>query len=323
MNKNMDNQINLAIDKILKSKNVYIASHVQPDGDSLGSSIALGLALKKVKEEVYLLKVDETPRDFLFLPGVNMISDLKGNENIDLLIAVDTSDANRLGVNEQLINRSQTVINIDHHISNTNFGHINIVDGRASATGELIYKIINEMNIKIDKDIATNIYTALSTDTGSFMYDNTSSQTHRIAAELIDKGADTKNININIYQNKSLEKTNLLINTLSNLDMYFQNQVAIVKVTKDILTTTGTTMEDTEGIISFIRDIDSVEIAILLKEIEDEEIKVSMRSKRFADVSKICSAFNGGGHKKAAGCTIYKSIAEADQLLLNEIKKVL
>ena len=127
---------------------------------------------------------------------------------------------------------------------------------------------------------------------------------------------------MNIYQNRSFERTNLFIKALNNLEMYFDNQVAIVKITKDILEATGTTMEDTEGIIDFVRDIGPVEIAILMKEFDDEETKVSMRSKRFVDVSEITLAFNGGGHKKAAGCTINKSICKADKLILNEIKKV-
>lgn len=323
MNKTIEGEMKVAIDSILKSKNVYIVSHVQPDGDSLGSCLSLALAIKKIKKEVFILRVDETPSDFLFLPGLDIIKDYEGDEDIDLLIAVDASDADRLGKNKELINSAKKVINIDHHVSNTNFGHVNIVDSKASATGELIYKIISEMKIDIDENIATCIYTAISTDTGSFMYDNTNAETHEIASHLIRYGADKESINVNIYQNKSLARTKLFIESLNSLDFYFDNQVAIVKVTKDILDKTGTTMEDTEGIISFVRDIGPVEVAILMKEINGEETKISMRSKRFVDVAELSSSFNGGGHKKAAGCTINKPIAEVDELLLDEIKKVI
>lgn len=323
MNKTIENEMKLAVDSILKSENVYIVSHVQPDGDNLGSCLSLALAMKKIKKEVYILKVDETPSDFLFLPGIDMIKDYEDNDEIDLLIAVDASDIDRLGKNKNLINSAKTVINIDHHISNTGFGNINVVDSNASATGELIYKLINEIKIDIDEDIATCIYTAISTDTGSFMYDNTTAETHEIASKLIKHGANKENININIYQNRSLERTQLFIKSLSSLDMYFDDQVAIVKITQDMLKETATTMEDTEGIISFVRDIGPVEVAVLLKETNDEETKVSMRSKRFVDVAKLTSVFNGGGHKKAAGCTINKPIMEADKLLLSEIEKVI
>ena len=323
MNKTMQNQIELGIEKILQSENVYIVSHVQPDGDNIGSCLSLALAIKKIKKEVFILKVDETPSDFLFLPGIDMIKNYEDGNEIDLLIAVDSSDADRLGKNKELINSAKTVINIDHHISNTNFGDINIVDSNASATGELIYKIINQLKIDIDKDMATCIYTAISTDTGSFMYDNTTSETHEIASTLIKCGADKENININIYQNRSLARTQLFIKSLNSLDMYFDNQVAIIKVTKEMLKETNTTMEDTEGIISFVRDIGTVEIAVLMKEVEDELTKVSMRSKKYVDVAKLTGVFNGGGHKKAAGCAIKKSILEVDKLLLNEIEKVI
>lgn len=323
MNKTIENEMKSAVEKILNSEKIYIVSHVQPDGDNLGSCLSLALAMKKIKKEVFILKVGETPSDFSFLPGIDMIRDYNGVSLIDLLIAVDASDIDRLGKNKGLINSAKTVINIDHHISNTNFGHINVVDSNASATGELIYKLINELKIVIDEDIATCIYTAISTDTGSFMYDNTTAETHEIASNLIKHGADKENININIYQNRSLSRTELFIKSLNSLDMYFDNQVAIIKVTKDMLKETNTTMEDTEGIISFVRDIGPVEVAVLMKETNKEQTKISMRSKRYVDVAKLTSVFNGGGHKKAAGCTINRPILEVDELLLSEIKKVI
>lgn len=321
MNKDIQEMMDLGISEILKSKNIYIISHVNPDGDNLGSCLSLALGLKKIKEDVFILKVDETPSDFLFLPGIEMIRDYKTDEDIDLLIAVDSSDINRLGRNKDLIESANLVINIDHHISNTNFGDINIIDTRASATGELIYSIIEKMKIDIDEDIATCIYTALSTDTGSFKYDNTTDKTHKIASELIKSGADKKSINLNIYQNRSLERTNLFIKAMNSMEMHLENRVGVIKITKDILDATQTTMEDSEGIIEYVRSIGPVEIAILLKEFGDEETKVSMRSKKDMDVAEICAIFNGGGHKRAAGCTINKSIVEADQILLEEVKK--
>lgn len=322
MNSILDKEIEQGIDLILKSKNIYIASHVQPDGDNLGSCLALGLALKKIKKNVFILKVDEIPSDFLFLPGIDMIEDFNNKDEVDLFIALDCGDEGRLGKNKNLINLANNIVNIDHHISNTNFGNVNIVDDKASATCELVYELINRMNIEIDKDIATSIYTGISTDTGSFMYDSTSSRTHEIAAELIKLDIDKNNININLYQNRSLNRTNLFINVLGTLDMYCDNQLAIVEVTNKMLEGTNTIMDDTEGIISFVRDIDTVEVALILKEKTPNQIKASIRSKRFVDVSEISLKFNGGGHKRAAGCTINEPIEIARDLLLNEIKKV-
>lgn len=323
MNSSFEKLIDLAIEKILESKNIFIASHVQPDGDNIGSILALGLALKKIGKKIYILKSDSVPSDYLFLPNVDVIRDYDDELEIDLLITLDSSDENRLGKNKVLLERAKFVINIDHHISNTNFGHINIVDSSAAATGELVYKIVKKMDISIDKDIGTCIYTAISSDTGSFMYDNTTSETHEIISELLSLGIDKSNININLYQNRSIERTMLFIKSLETLNLYFDNKVAVVKVTRNMLEDSGAKMEDTEGVVSFMREIAPVEIAILLKEFNENEIKVSMRSKRFVDVAAICDTFGGGGHIRAAGCTINFSMDYSEELILNEIKKVI
>lgn len=323
MNNSFEQLIDLAINKILESKNIFIVSHVQPDGDNIGSILALGLALKKINKNIYIVKSDIVPSDYLFLPDVDIIQDYSGDLEIDLLISLDASDENRLGKNKVLLEHSKAIINIDHHISNTNFGHINIVDSTAAATGELVYKVIKQMNIPIDKDIGTCIYTAISSDTGSFMYDNVTSETHEIASELLKLEIDKSNININLYQNRSIERTILFIKALETLKLYFNNKLAVVKVTRKMLEDLGAKMEDTEGIVSFIREIRDVEIAILLKEFNENEIKVSMRSKTFADVSAICDKFGGGGHIRAAGCTINSSIATSEELILNVVKKVI
>lgn len=323
MNSSFEKLIDLAIEKILESKNIFIASHVQPDGDNIGSILALGLALKKIGKKIYILKSDSVPSDYLFLPNVDIIHDYDDELEIDLLITLDSSDENRLGKNKVLLERAKFIINIDHHISNTNFGHINIVDSSAAATGELVYKIVKKMDISIDKDIGTCIYTAISSDTGSFMYDNTTSETHEIISELLSLGIDKSNININLYQNRSIERTMLFIKSLETLNLYFDNKVAVVKVTRNMLEDSGAKMEDTEGVVSFMREIAPVEIAILLKEFNENEIKVSMRSKRFVDVAAICDTFGGGGHIRAAGCTINFSMDYSEELILNEIKKVI
>lgn len=321
MKNNIEDLVDLAIEGIKKSKNVYIASHVNPDGDNIGSILALGHALSTILPNVFIVKTDEIPSDFLFLPGVDLIGDYNISNDIDLFIALDSSDENRLGKNKDLMLKAKTVINIDHHISNTNFGDINIVVPDASATGELVYKLIKKMNISIDKDIASCIYTAISSDTGSFMYDNTTSETHEIVAELLKAKIDKNEININLYQNRSLERTLLLINALESLEFHNDHKIALVRVTQDMLERTKAKMEDTEGIVSFVKEIAPVEVAILLKEFQPNDIKVSMRSKRYIDVSQICAIFGGGGHIRAAGCTINSSISDAGELIINNLEK--
>lgn len=310
------------IQMIKESNSIYIASHINPDGDNVGSTLALTMALKKMNKDVTPLLEGELPSDYKFLPKIDLYKDYSGEMHpIDLFIAVDSGDIERLGKNKPILNISKNVINIDHHISNTNFGNINLVDMEASATGEIIYHLIKEMGIEIDIDMATCLYTAISTDTGSFIYDNVTADTHIIIADLIRIGIDKSNINIQLYGSRSMEKTRLFIEALSTLKLFNDNKIAMVQVTKKMLEDTGTTLDDTEGIISFVREIESVEVACILKESEDLKTKISMRSKRYINVSDIANNFNGGGHIRAAGGTIYENIKDAEPIVVNKIKE--
>lgn len=309
--------------KVIKDSNkIFIASHINPDGDNIGSTLALTLALKKLNKEVIPLLVGDIPSDYKFLPNIDLYEDFSGDSNLDdLFIAVDSSDIDRLGKNKSILDTSKNIINIDHHVSNTNFGTINIVDEKSSSTAEIIFKLIKTMDIKLDIDMATCLYTGISTDTGSFIYDNVTAETHEIAAELIRTGIDKSNINIQLYGSRSMEKTKLFIQSLGTLKLFNDNKIAVVQVTQNMLEETGTTLDDTEGIISFVREIDSVEVACILKESEEIKTKISLRSKRYINVSDIASNFHGGGHIRAAGGTIYEKIDDAETIVVNKIKE--
>lgn len=319
MNENIHALTEESFKMIKNSKNIIIASHVYPDGDNIGSSLALGIALKNIIDNVEILKVDDIPNDYLFLPGLDLFVEPDLNKDVDLFISLDSSDLDRLGVGKEFATKSNKIINIDHHITNENFGDINIVNPSASATGELIYHLLKNYNLEIDKDIATCLYVAISTDTGSFMYDNTTSETHLIAAHLIEKGIDKNSIIVNLYQNRSIERTNLFIKSLNTLEFHCNNNVGFVFVTQEMLKECNASMEDAEGIVSYIRDIKGIEVACILKEYKKNEIKLSLRSKSIVDVSKICMEFNGGGHKRAAGCTIYDNIVASKEKILDKI----
>lgn len=319
----MENQLkklmNDAIQMINKYNNIYICSHVQPDGDNIGSTLALAMAIKKLKKNVSIIKVDDIPSDYIFLPHIDMFEEQEYNDSVDLFISLDSSDLIRLGAGKKFALKAKNIINIDHHITNENFGDINIVSPSSGSTGEIIYRFIKDMKVDIDKDMATCLYTAISTDTGRFMYSNTTYETHLIASELLKIGIDINNININLYQSRTIERTRLFLEALNNLELISENRIALVAVTQDMLQNCNAKMEDTEGIVSFIRNIDSIEVACMLKEMSKEEVKVSLRSKKHVDVSKISIKFGGGGHAKAAGCTLYENIETAKDMLLNEI----
>lgn len=322
MKNKFENVMDDVIELIMDSKHIYIASHVNPDGDNIGSTLALTLALKKLKKDVIPLTVGDIPSNLKFLPELYLYSDRSDDINpIDLFIALDSGDIDRLGNNIPLLNNAKNIINIDHHISNSNFGTINLVDKEASSTGEIIFKLIKKMGIELDTDIATCLYTAISTDTGSFIYDNVTEETHEIAAELIKIGFDKKNVNIQLYSSRSIEKTNLFIDVLSTLRLYEDNKIAVIKVTQEMLKESDAIMDDSEGIVSFVTEIEPVEVACILKESKDSSIKISIRSKRYINVAEIASYFNGGGHIRAAGCTINENIQDAETIIVNKIKE--
>lgn len=309
-----------AIKTIDKYNSIFIASHINPDGDNIGSCIALYLALKKLGKKVSLLRSDSLPKSFSFLKGFECFEEYDGSK-ADLFIILDCADKGRLGHNVEVFENVKYSLNIDHHKSNTNFADLNIVDDKSPSTAEMVYKLITQLKIPLDKNMAEAIYTGISTDTGKFSYDSVTSNTHRIVANLLDLGVEFNKININLYESTPLNKMELKIDSLSTLKLYFDNTVATVRVTKDMLSKTNTSMDDTNGIVEEIRRISGVEVACLLKEVEDDRIKISMRSKQSFDVSRVCEDLGGGGHIRASGCTIIDSIDNAEKIVIDTIEK--
>lgn len=311
---------------ILKKEHIIsVISHINPDGDSIGSLLALGTALKRLYNTVYIFINDELPKKYTFLPGVQDIIVYKHEEeiNFDFCFVLDCGDSKRLGYSEIILNKSNVVVNIDHHISNTNFGDINIIDINASSTSEIVFNLLKNNNIPIDKKIATCLYTGITTDTGNFTYDNTTSYTHRVAAELMEQAIDLTNITFHLYQNKSLNSVEFLGDMLRRLKTSFDGKLAIITITEDDLEKYNLSSSDVDGVINYARDIQGVEIAILLKETSDGFVKIGLRSKNTIDVSKLAGKFGGGGHKKAAGATVKGSLVEVQEKIEVQIKKSL
>lgn len=318
-----------AIIKTIKESNkILITTHINPDGDAVGSVLALNIALKAAGKETFPVIDDEYPNLYKFLNGWEEIlkpgdeSLGRAKKDIDLVIALDCGDVERFGRVSEYFNEKR-IINIDHHISNTAFGALNMVDSNAASTGEMVYQILSIMGLAITKEISEAIYTAIVTDTGQFRYANTTSVTHQIAGDMINNGVDTAYLYEQIYQNTSKEKMLLTAKALSSLKLYFNDRVAVLRVTLDDMDSTGAVGADTEGIINFGRDISTVEVAVFIKEHEKEKIKISFRSKKYVDVAAISQEIGGGGHIRAAGCTIYSTIDEAEKIVLEKIKVLL
>ena len=309
---------------LARNDNIGIISHVMPDGDALGSSAALGLALEILGKRVAVLRNDKLPSKYSFLPGSHLAVDCENAPfKPDTLVALDCGDLERLGSGVRHYEAAGTVINIDHHLSNTMFGNLNLVDTNAAATAEIVYQVIKLMGIELDLDIATCLYTAIAADTGCFRYDNTTIITHGIAGELISIGVKSSEICRRIYSLRTLEQTKMLGRAIDSIKLYHGGKTAVMIITRQMMQETNCGQEELEGIIEFARDIEGVEIAALLRETDDGEIKVGLRSNEYADTTIIAASFNDGGHKKASGYTICEPMDTAVELLLDRIEKLL
>ncbi|MGO3751324.1 MAG: DHH family phosphoesterase [Peptoniphilaceae bacterium] len=290
---------------IENSQKIYIASHINPDGDNVGSLLALFKLLLNLKKNVTLIEDDYIPDFLKFLPNWEIAKkSVELDEKSDLFISLDCADIDRLGEGaKNLFLKSKNSINIDHHSTNTNYGSVNLIDIHAPATGEILYELIKDADYNIDSDIAKCIYTAISSDTGSFKYDSTRSRTFIIASELLTIGIDINEIAVNLYQNNSLEKTKLLSKSLNTLELFGNGKVATVFVDDNMIKECSAKKSDTEGIVESVRDISGVEVALFFK-IKKDSIKLSIRTKSCINASKIALKYGGGGHIRAAGASL-------------------
>ncbi|NLM07096.1 MAG: bifunctional oligoribonuclease/PAP phosphatase NrnA [Tissierellia bacterium] len=306
--------------KILEARDISLVSHINPDGDNIGSILGLGAALRKMGKDVHILKVDDIPKNLLFLPRVEEIKPME--KRPDLLFVLDSSDEGRLGDGSKEILKANYIINIDHHKSNTLFGDINLVDASMSSTGEMVYDLIDFLGVELDNEIATPIYTAINSDTGSFRYESTSPDTLRKAANLLEFVDNKVEITKNLYQSRTKVQTEVIKIVLNNLESFDDLSLIIGKISLNDLERLGAQSDDTEGVVPFINEIEGYDVAIFLKEKEEGIVRVSARSKEVCDVSILCEKFDGGGHKRAAGATIEGNLDEAIEKLISAYKEL-
>ena len=309
---------------IKKFNKFLISSHINPEGDSIGSQLALASLLRRLRKEVVILNESPVPKNLQFMNGAeDILKEMPRNFNFQAAIIVDCPDLTRIGKVSEHISKPKPLINIDHHISNENFGKYNWVDVDVSSTGEMIFELFEAFKVNIEYDEAVAMYAAIMTDSGCFKYTNTSSRTHRIAAELIDVGVKPYQIFGKIYETTSLQDINLLAEALQSLKLSENGKVAWLWVTKEMLKKTKASLEGTEGIINFARSIESVEIAMLFRETGTEDrVKVSFRSKGSVDVNKLASFFEGGGHVTASGCTVFGKMQDVEKKVLDRALKM-
>lgn len=315
-----------AIASLIKSKdNFIIISHITPDGDCIGSMIGLHLLCKALGKVSVMVNADEIPASYHFLPCVDEIRTTppKG-QKFQVALVVDSATLERLGAAQKFLEDVEMVVNIDHHKSNEGFGHMSLIRSEASASGEIIFDIATALGQEITPELATVLFTAISTDTGSFKFSNTTGRTFNIAAELVERGAKPAFIAESVFESKPYSTLKLLGDLLTNLKISPCGQVAWILLPSEKLKDFKVAEEQTEGFVNYARMVDGVKVALLLRQRDNGEIRVSWRSKGKIDVSNLASAFGGGGHAKAAGCIIYgKTLQEAEQAILDVVYDVL
>ena len=292
-----------------RHKHFILTPHIHPDGDCLGSMLALYHYLISRGKTVEMLLDDAVPASFSFFPGVDLIKHPQGVEAADLLIVLDSSDAERLGrVKDQVV---APILNIDHHLSNTHFADYWHVDSSASATAEIVYGLLKSLDAAITTDMAVCLYTGIVTDSGSFRYASTSPKTMRYGAELIEYGAKP-HIIADLLETRTIESLTVMAEVLRTLEFYEDSQIAALTISPEIVAKGN---DYTEGLINYPRSIDHVEIAVVFKIVDSNTIRISMRSK-YVDVSAIAVTLGGGGHARAAGCTFNGSIGDAKRRII-------
>ena len=310
------------IGRVLREhKRFAVLSHVRPDGDALGSQLALGLSLKQLGKEVRIWNEEGMLEKYSFLPRANLLTKPPGApEDFDVAIALDTAIQNRLGTTLPAIRSAKVWINIDHHPSNPGYGDIVYIDPTSPATGQIIFELIKSEKLPLDREIADNLYVAISTDTGSFQYPNTTDRTFEIAAELVRAGIDVGRVSRQLYENFPRRRVELLRELLRTMHFDGNGRVGSFSLSLKTASDLSVLPEDNEGLIDHLRAIRGVVVAVFFEELADGKVRVSMRSKsEDVDVCKICEKFGGGGHKLAAGARVRGTLAEVEKKVLEAI----
>lgn len=286
-----------------KDQEVTLLVHEKPDGDCLGSALALGLFLQEKGYKPVLYLPHTLAEIYTFLPGQEIIRIVPSgllpiNKNI---IAVDCADEGRW---DYKVPENSILLNIDHHVSNSLFGEVYLVDSKAAATGEIIYRIITEEGGTVTPEIATCLYVALSTDTGSFRFSNVTPDTFRIAGQLVQAGADLDLIRQELFEKRPLIEVLTMKKSLETLAFHAGGKIASAYLSNEVIQQEELLDPDTDGLIGILRSTVGVELALVFKELKPQLVKVSLRSKSYLDVNKLAQIFNGGGHPRASGCTI-------------------
>lgn len=319
----MTRKINVDLFKKLidEADSISICSHISPDGDAVGSSTGLYLALKDLGKEVYLIKNDDFPSNLSFIGNKEYYTDKEPFET-DLYIVVDLSDAPRSGIGAEYEKLAKTSLCIDHHQVQTSYCDHDIIVSDISSSCELVTNLLLGAGYNINEQAATFLYLGISTDTHRFQYDSSDADTLRTAAKLLDLGADKNFINLSLYENLNVNYLQLQAEVISKSKIFKDGKFILGRLTKDQLEKYNLDNATTEGLVSILKSISGIELSCIVKEHDDKDQKISFRSKESIDVSKLAKEFGGGGHIRASGCTILEDNETAYNKVLERLEKI-
>ncbi len=315
--------------ELLRNANtVVVLSHFRPDGDAIGSTLAVTLALQALGKQVLAINEDGVPETLKFMPGSECIrqpADFNGPIQADLVVAVDCANRERLGANAlALLGEVPVWLNVDHHKSNEGYGDHHYIDSACPATGQVLWDFLESEQLPLTKAIAENLYVAISTDTGSFQYESVTARTYEIGAKVVGMGINIAELNRSTYESFPLRRVELLRGLLAEMEITHEGRVSSWMLRQSLAQKVGMIPEDAEGLVDTIRCIQGVLVVVHLEELPTGKIRVSLRSKSpQIDVGAVAAKFGGGGHKMAAGARLAGPIEEARQKLFHAITEIL
>jgi bifunctional oligoribonuclease and PAP phosphatase NrnA len=318
-------EMDAIIDGFKENNNFLITAHVKPEGDSIGSQLAMLYLLEKLGKKAIIVNQDIVPDNLKFLPGTEKIQNEVPLGYIpEAVVFTDCPIRERAGSVDKCFDENVTIFNVDHHVSNEYYGDVNWVESGMSSVGEMAYHLITRAGVELNDAIRRVIYTAIITDTGMFNYDNASGLTHRVVGELIDAGISPSAMHGEIFEQKPIESIKMLGKVLMTIETTENDRIAYITLTREMLTEEGLEGVSTEEFINYPRSIKGVEVAVFFNEAMwgPGAVNISFRSNGNVDVNKIASVFGGGGHKKAAGCFVKFGMEEAKDKVLAEVRKV-
>ncbi len=313
--------------RIQQCSTIAVTSHFRPDGDAIGSTLALGLALQSMGKKVYMWNEDGVPARYAFLEGAELIQPLPETvpADVEMLICVDTGDWKRLGDRtQQLLVDFPLIVNVDHHGTNTRYGHLQVIEPETAACAFVLFNMLKSWGVKMTRPVADALYVGISTDTGSFQYGSTTPEVMHAAGELLAAGVDVAGVNRRLYQEVPYSSLLMQREVLNHMVVEAGGRLAHYSMPAGRKAELQVSLEDTKDLVDVVRVLQGVKVAIIFEDLEDGRIRVSLRSKDASiSVAAIASLFGGGGHAMASGIRMRGELADCREKVLNAVRKEL